>query len=53
MRDAEDICLSYDPAAALAGMNAAVSMIPVEEAERFKKVIHEGHEAGSRPFPEP
>ncbi len=51
--DAEDIWAGYDPDAVLAGMNAAVGSIPVEEAERFKKLIYAGREAGTRPLSEP
>lgn len=49
MREADDIWAGYDPDAVLAGMDAAVGSIPVEEAERFKKVLYEGREAGTRP----
>lgn len=47
VNDAEDIWAGYDPDAMLAGMNAAVGSLPVEEAERFKKLIYEGREAGT------
>ncbi len=52
IREVDDIWAGYDPDAVLAGMNAAVGSIPVEEAERYKKIIYEGREAGTRPLSE-
>jgi hypothetical protein len=51
--DAEDFWAGYDSDAVLAGMDAAVGSISAEEAERFKRLIYEGREAGTRPLSRP
>ncbi|MHB8645384.1 MAG: hypothetical protein ACYDAR_06305 [Thermomicrobiales bacterium] len=53
IREADDIWEGYDPAAVIAGMNAAAGSITVEEAERIKNLVYEAREAGTRPNTRP
>lgn len=53
IREIDELWTGYDPAALLAGMNAAVGSISVAEAERFKRAIYEGRETGTRPLSQP
>jgi hypothetical protein len=53
IREAEDIWAGYDPDAVIAGMDAAAGSISHEEAERMKRVVYEGREAGTRPITRP
>ncbi len=53
IREADDIWAGYDPDAVIAGMDAAAGSISPEEAERLKRIVYEGREAGTRPITRP
>jgi hypothetical protein len=53
IRETDDIWAGYDPDAVIAGMDAAAGSITPEEAERMKKLVYEGREAGTRPITRP
>lgn len=53
IREAEDIWAGYDPDAVIVGMDAAAGGISPEEAERMKRVVYDGREAGTRPITRP
>lgn len=53
VREGDDIWAGYDPDAVIAGMNAAVGSIPVEEGDRIKNLVYEAREKGTRPLSRP
>lgn len=53
VREDEDMWAGYDPDAVIAGMDAAAGSITPEEAERWKALVYEAREAGTRPITRP
>lgn len=53
IREADEIWADYDADAVIAGMGAAAGSITPDEAERWKALVYEAREAGTRPITRP